>query len=56
MPSYANANATSPVSEATEENDVGLSLADTSSTMTKPELPLPHKHQIHVLIIGMYIL
>ena len=36
-----------------QEEDTKLSLSDTDSTMTKPQLPIPHKHQIHVLIIGM---
>jgi hypothetical protein len=38
-----------------QESDTALSLSDTSSTMTKPQLPTPHKHQIHVLIIGTRI-
>jgi hypothetical protein len=30
-----------------------LSLSDTASKLLKPEMSVPHKHQIHVLIIGM---
>jgi hypothetical protein len=36
-----------------DEDTTRLSLSDTDSTMTKPELPMPHKHQLSVLIIGM---
>lgn len=35
-------------------DDTKLSLSDTDSKMTKPQLPTPHKHQIHVLIIGIF--
>ena len=36
-----------------EDKDITiLELSDTESTMTIPELPMPHGHQISVLIIG----
>jgi hypothetical protein len=39
---------------AAVKDDTKLSLSDTNSKMTKPQLPTPHKHQIHVLIIGIF--
>jgi len=33
--------------------DTELTFSDTASKLSKPEMPAPHKHQIHVLIIGM---
>ena len=42
-----------PSSTDADYPDTEFKLLDTDSKLKMPAIPAPHKHQIHVLIIGM---